>query len=381
MLKTTSARLFGTLLGYITLIILLLTFNPFYFSRPEEIFFKFHISLNNLIGNILLFLPVGFLYRLTTKKRGAFLFGALISFSIETVQFFLPARTPSIPDILANTIGAGLGAILLDLLSAQVVITRGVVGRLRLETPLMGLIYLLTPLLWINVLALDEAPNRWLLTVLLGICGSIILSNLFRHWWKSITFRIMGYASLAAGSWFIIGGGPNLLSSVPILSIGLGITLLTAVLTILPRSSTDRRFERETLRLLFPVFVLYLLLLTLFFPFRPFETWHAIFGFTDRMTDTSLQSLYPRVEHLAAFTVLGYILAEWRGRLELSFRLDLPRLFLIVISFALVLEFLSGFQSGRGASFVRLALSVIGGLFGGTIYHMSRAHIRFLLGR
>jgi hypothetical protein len=73
--------------------------------------------------------------------------------------------------------------------------------------------------------------------------------------------------------------------------------------------------------------------------------------------------------------------AEWRGRLELSFRKNLPHLFLIIISFALTLEFFSGFQSGRAASFVRLLLSVIGGLFGGTIYHMSRAHIRFLLGR
>jgi VanZ family protein len=225
MLKTTSARLYGTLLGYITLIILLLTFNPFYFSRPDEIVFRFHSSLVNFISNILLFLPIGFLYRLTTRQRGAFLLGAGISLGIETVQFFIPARTPSIPDILANTIGAGLGAVLHDLLSARVVISQGMVGRLRLETPLMGLIYLSTPLLWIDGLAVDEAPNRWLLTLLLGICGAIIFSNLFRHWWKSMNFRIIGYASLAAGSWFIIGGGPTLLSSAPILNIAFGVAL------------------------------------------------------------------------------------------------------------------------------------------------------------
>jgi hypothetical protein len=235
--------------------------------------------------------------------------------------------------------------------------------------------------LWINILALDEAPHRWLLTLLLGICSAVIFSNLFRHWWKSINFRIMGSAALAAGAWFFIGTGSTLLSSTPILITTLGVMLLTAMLTILPRSSPDRRFERDTLRLLLPVFTLYLLLLTFFFPFSPFVTWHAIFGFTDRITDTGWQFLYPRVEHLAAFTVLGYILAEWRGRLELSFRKSLPHLLLIVLSFAFVLEFLSGFQSGRGASLVRLVLSVTGALFGGTIYHMSRAHIRFLLGR
>jgi VanZ family protein len=381
MFKATGARLFGTLLGYVILIILLLTLNPFYFSRPEEIVFNFYTGRSNLINNILLFLPVGFLYRLTTKKRGAVVFGAGLSFSIEITQFFIPARTPSIPDILANAVGAGLGALFYDLLSTRIIITQGVLGRLRLETPLMGLIYLFVPLLWINMLALGEAPHRWLLSLLLGICGAIIFSNLFRHWSKTIDFRIVGFASLAAGSWFLIGAGPTLLPSIPILIIGLGVMVLTAMLTMVRQPSADRRYERNTLKLLLPVLVPYLLLLTLFFPLRPLGSWHAIFGFTDSMADTSLQSLYPRVEHLAAFTVLGYIIAEWRGRLELSLREDLPGLLLIAACFALALEFLSGFQSGRGASLVRLVLSVTGSLCGGTIYHMSRAHIRFLLGR
>jgi hypothetical protein len=191
----------------------------------------------------------------------------------------------------------------------------------------------------------------------------------------------VGYAALAAGIWFLIGVGPAVWGSPPLLTVMLGVMLLTAMLTILPRVSADRRFERSTLRLLLPVFGLYLLLLTFFFPFLPLDTWHFVFGFTDRVKDTSLQFLYSRVEHLAAFTVLGYAIAEWRGRLERSVREDLPHLIIILTSFALILEFLSGFQSGRSASLVRLLLSITGGLFGGAIYHMSRAHIRFLLGR
>jgi hypothetical protein len=278
-------------------------------------------------------------------------------------------------------VGSGLGAIIHNLIAARITIPQGMLGRLRLETPLMGLIYLLTPLLWINVLALEEHSYRWLLTLFLGICGAIIFSNLFRYWWKSVNIQTVGYASLAVGAWLLIGVGPVLLSSVPVLIITPGVIVLTAILSILPRSSADRRFERNTLRLLLPIFVLYLLFLTLFFPLQPFDSWHVIFGFTDRRSDTSLAFLYSRVEHLAAFTVLGYMIAEWRGRLELSLRKDLPRLFFIIAGCALALEFLSGFQSGRGASFVRLVLDITGGLFGGTIYHMSRAHIRFLLGR
>jgi VanZ family protein len=381
MWKTTSARLFGTLLGYIILIILLLTLNPFYFAPPDELLFSFYSGRSNIINNILLFLPVGFLYRLTTKRRDAYLFGGLLSLSIEFVQFFIPARTPSVPDILANTAGAWLGGAIYHFLTARVLISQGIVGRLRLETPLMGLIYLLTPLLWINILALNEAPSRWLLTLLLGICGAIIFSNLFRHWWKVVDWRVTGYAFLAAGAWFSIGAGPGILSTSTLLATGLGTMLLAALLTILPQASVDRRFERSTLRITMPVFVLYLFLLALFFPLRAVDSWHAIFGFTDRLADTSLESLYSRVEQLAAFTVLGYMIAEWRGRLERSFREELPALFLFIVSSALVLEFLSGFQAGGGASLVRLLLSIAGALFGAMIYHMSRAHVRFLLGR
>src|SRR5215208_2686180 len=156
MLKTTGARLFGTFLGYIFLVILLLTLNPFYLVLSAQVNFTFQTTLDNLVANILLFLPVGFFYRLATARRGAFLLGAGLSLSIETIQLFIPARTSSVMDILANAIGAGLGAVLHDLVSTRLVITPNLMGRLRLETPLMGLIYLLIPLLWIDGLALDE---------------------------------------------------------------------------------------------------------------------------------------------------------------------------------------------------------------------------------
>ncbi len=260
-------------------------------------------------------------------------------------------------------------------------ITANLMGRLRLETPLMGLIYLLIPLLWIDVLTLNESPNHWILTLLLGLCGAIIFSNLFRHWWKSVNIQAIGYACLAAGTWFMIGVGPTLLRPLPILIIAWGVILLTGVLTVLPPSAKERRFERSTLKILTPFFVLYLCLMALGFPMNSLQPWHGMFGFTNSITDTSLQFLYPRLEHLAAFTVFGYLLAEWRGRSELPLRSDLPRLFLLAIGMALALEFLNGFQSGRGASLIRLVLAVTGALFGGTIYHMARAHVRFLLSR
>src|SRR6185369_8354549 len=158
MLKTTNARLFAALFGYMTLIILLLTLNPFYIKLPTHVAFRWDSDWRNLVSNILLFIPIGFLYRLTTGRRGALWLGAGMSLTIEVLQFFIPARTPSIVDILANTLGAAFGAYLSDLFSKRIVITAGLVSQLRLETPLMGAIYLLVPLLWIDTLAWNESP-------------------------------------------------------------------------------------------------------------------------------------------------------------------------------------------------------------------------------
>ena len=381
MLNKTGNRLSAALLGYVILIILLFTLNPFYLAVPKWIGYTFRTDLRNLISNIVLFVPLGFFYRLTLRRRGAFLLGAIISFVIETVQIFIPVRTPSVVDILMNTAGSGICALVYDLISTHIAIPQSTVGRLRLETPLMGLIYLLVPLLWANALAFDAAPNRWILTLLIGLCGAIVFSEIFQHWWESRSYRTSLNSAFAAGIWFFIGSGPALTQPVPVLEIGLAVTLMTAILTVLPQPSKERRFERATLKRFFPVFGLYLLLLALWHPLRPLATWHVALGFTDRITEKSLQLLNPRIEYLVAFTVLGYLLAEWRGRSEIPLAQDLPRLFIYSLGIAIVLEFVVGFQSGSGASLVRAVMVVVSALFGGTIYHLLRAHIRFLLGR
>ena len=158
MLKSTGNRLFAAHLGYVTLIILVLTLNPFYFVLPEGFSIKFESSFGNLYNNILRFVPLGFLDRLTTGQRGAMLLGLILSFSIEILQLFIPARTTSIVDLMANTLGAGQGVWLYDRVATNLPITASMVNRFRLQMPLMGLVYLLVPLLWIDTLALHETP-------------------------------------------------------------------------------------------------------------------------------------------------------------------------------------------------------------------------------
>jgi VanZ family protein len=378
-MKSTETRLSNALLGYFILVIALLTLNPFYLAMPGKIRFAFSSDLTNLISNILLFLPIGFFYHLSTRKRGAFLVGAIVSISIEIIQIFIPARTPSIVDILANTLGAGFGAALHDFLSVRIAISQGTIGRLRLETPLMGVAYLLTALLWADSLTLANQPNKLLLTALLGLCGTIIISELFRHWWEKIDYRISGYAALAAGFWFFLGISPALWNINIITMMEIAVMALTAALALLPKNKSERRFEQTTLKWIFPIFGIYLILLAIWEPFRPLTDWHWVIGFTNQITETSMDILMPRIEYLIAFTVLGYLLAEWRGRSEVPLQKDILRLFLISTGIALGLEFFVGFQIGSGASLIRIVMGIISALFGGTIYHLLRAHIRFLL--
>jgi len=161
--------------------------------------------------------------------------------------------------------------------------------------------------------------------------------------------------------------------------IGLSLMFVTAILTAVPHHSGERRFERKTLKRIFLIFAVYLGLLALWEPLRPLTTWHWSLGFTNKITETSMRSLLPRIEYLVTFTVLGYLQAEWRGRLENSFSHDIPRLLLATTGISLILELLAGFQVGPGASVIRAMMAIVSALFGGVIYHLLRGHIRILL--
>ena len=379
-LNQTGPRLAAAVLGYIVLLIFLLTWNPFYLALPGELNFSLRIGPRDAIRNIILFLPVGFLYRLMQGRiSAAILLGFAISSVAEVVQLFMPARTPSFIDLGTNTLGAWLGVVLHDLVASRIAMSPRIVGRLALEVPLMGLLYLFVPLLWVNRLIPGDI-GRWLLTLLIGLCGAILLSDIYQQWWGPPSFRSLGRVAIASAIWFFVGLGPSLVARPwpGFASLG-GIAILTAVLAAIPRRAADHRFEHTTLVRLLPFFAIYLFLSALWPLFKPLTPWHGIFGLIDHFDPVTIN--FRLLEHLAAFTVLGYISAEWRGRAELSWRRDLPRLLLVATGSAVLLEVLVGFQTGPGASLLRAILAILGALFGGVLYHLQRDHVRFLLGR
>ena len=75
----------------------------------------FHLALLNLLGNLLIFLPYGFLGRLLLRNKGRlrlFFSGLFCIFLIEFLQFLTGIGVWDIDDILLNTLGLILGLIL-----------------------------------------------------------------------------------------------------------------------------------------------------------------------------------------------------------------------------------------------------------------------------
>lgn len=70
-------------------------------------------SLYNVVGNILLFVPLGFFIPLLFKKgenlRKVLMYGFIGSLSVEVIQYFTAINITDIDDIIFNTLGAGLG--------------------------------------------------------------------------------------------------------------------------------------------------------------------------------------------------------------------------------------------------------------------------------
>ena len=73
-----------------------------------------------LLGNVILFLPLGFLLPIVWKKARRIQFiiilGFVVSLLIETSQFLFTYRVANIDDVILNTLGTLIGALVFHLL-------------------------------------------------------------------------------------------------------------------------------------------------------------------------------------------------------------------------------------------------------------------------
>jgi len=185
---------------------------------------------------------------------------------------------------------------------------------------------------------------------------------------------------LAASGWMILGSFPVALRY----PLG-GVALVGAVALVTwyetsrqPASPPDRRFESEALGSAAPYLVTYLLMVILLPLSAGVGPWHFEMALTGPRNDVDAQMLQ-LLEPVATSTVLGWILAEARGRRELPFSRIAGRVAMECACLALVIEASRGMQRGVGASGVQFMLIVLAGVFGAGMYHNQRAHVRWIL--
>ena len=108
-----------SLLIYMTLVIAATTLIPFEFKIPGRIHINLHGTFSDVIANVALFIPLGFLFQLARRCAGwrsllqLLGFGVLISTAVEACQLFLPGRDSSVLEASLFTGAALYDAIML----------------------------------------------------------------------------------------------------------------------------------------------------------------------------------------------------------------------------------------------------------------------------
>ena len=106
-------------------VVLLITLIPFQFHIPQRISSIWEINLNDSITNIFLFIPLGFLFRLSRRNHKdtlclyASAFGILVSVVIEITQVFSLGRYTSVIDVMTSGAGAWVGALIFTLIKGH----------------------------------------------------------------------------------------------------------------------------------------------------------------------------------------------------------------------------------------------------------------------
>jgi len=372
------------LLMYMVGIVLLITLIPFQFYIPHEISSIWKIYLNDSITNIFLFLPLGFLFQVSRRRHkdtlcvGALGFGLLVSVVIEITQVFLLWRYTSAIDVVTNGLGAWVGALIFTFIKRHVNQTR-IAGVFALELPLMNLVYLLIPLIWLNGLSAGHEVSRVWLLVVLGLFGAIVLSSVYIHRLRYVERLSSNKVTFLAMGWFFVAALPAL-AHFPMQGIlcGIGVGIIVRLLTAFQKKTiqAERRFELPTLKRLLPLYIFYLLLLAMWPTTVAFGEWQETGHFQELMFNDRVVFIFRFVEYIAAFTLLGYIVAEMRGRKQESVTKILLWIVVLSSSCLIGIVFLKGHTPFSLLTFVEVALITGAGLYGGMIYRLQLAAIQ-----
>jgi glycopeptide antibiotics resistance protein len=378
-----GTNLFGTaLFAYMMIIILVITLAPFRYHLPPKYGLIWFWNYKEVLQNVFLFMPFGFLIHTVIGKNNrhyllvTFLLGALLSSFVEINQIFIYRRMTSLIDVAANATGAFLGALFYLGLKKRL---SKISGKIILEIPLMNLLFLLIPLLWLSGLAIGKEMQRIVLFLPLGLMGTLLISDVFHNRAQNQNMRNKALFVLMFLGWFITGALPALLEFPKIIllfSAVLGATILLFIFIPKKKRRADTRFELRSLKKIVPVYFIYLILLNRW-PIKSFS-FNYDFAFVppDLFSNSDLDYIIRTIQLFSSFTIVGYILYQYLNRAHPT--QTVTKLIVSLLVIALVIELPRGFHPSQQAAFINVFFNFFWGLFGALIYILQLHYFKVL---
>lgn len=394
--QLSGARLARAVLGYLTLNIAVITLAPFRFSATPVNGLTSVFSIRDAVLNIVLFLPLGFVYQLSRQDRErarwvqALVAGLTLSATIEIAQVFEPGRYPSLSDLITNALGAALGAWMGALAVRRTDGTQAL-RAFALDLPLVGITYLLLPALWLTALSTSEGGTAAVLLLLVSaawIMGSVHASYGARAGQEGSDGRSLRLSS-GALLFLVVGLAPLALVDPPLVLIGATLFALFIVIRLrapsawtvgrTARGEVSRRFEGSTLRVALAPLVCFAVIISVWPLPTSFDGWEGTWALTRGPAMPRDATLYRVMAVLAAYTALGYGIAATQGRRVESLGGLALRALGWTLALAVPLEWLRGWGEASNASATMLALTGTAAVMGAGIYQLQLRHIQALL--
>jgi VanZ family protein len=382
-----GARLSHALLSYLVVLIAALTLLPFEFAVPDRIEPALTFIWLSTLAQVAMFVPYGFFTRRARTGRlgqhqlAIALSSGMFALALETAQLFEPSRDASPWHILAAIAGAVIGSYLCERAHNSADTSTNALNSLLLQLPLMGLVYLLVPLLWASGAASQEDPARLALTLCVGLTGASIIGSIARAVRGYTPDRAWWLVPAVAFTWITVGVLPSVLTDWR-LTVAC-VVIVTAFASWRGRWSApmfvERRYEAPSLLAAAPFLALYLVGAGVW-PGHSFRS-VPLLSLGLPTTESGLALALPLLEAGISATVLGYVIAEFHGRAESSFREGSSRVLFWVTLVLVATETMRSVFGYEGASLVRAVLSVGAAMYGAGLYHLQRAHVKVVARR
>ncbi len=374
--RSTGRRLGYLLVGYLAAVVAVITLAPFRVDPARAAAFRWIVLdggwITDAVLNVALFVPIGIALHRTFRWPAVHVAAgaAVASGCIEALQLYIAPRYSTASDVVANTAGALIGAVLSGFIDRRVGPTGHVVGRLFLDLPLMGATYLLLPLMWLDGFGAGGSPGRAWLVVPLAVAGAVMLPAIARTVPGAASTAVARNVIAGTATWLVVGIIPavraNAAAGVAAFILAMA-TAFVGLSTWAPAVRRERRIEPQVVRIVLPIVAGYAVMIALD------PAWSA---FNDGPSAARVEILRA-LERVAAMATVAYLVAEWRGRRRES---ELVALAVPVGSVVAGAALLSILTTPAGSA-LAVAGAAVSAAFGATLYRRQRDHVVALAGR